>query len=174
MIPAPALGELLTVGAVPVAAAVAVLAAILARRHRRAAWVLVGVAAVVLVGMTVAGRRLSAPFEDARARQLGRFAPLAVGLTAAEVETALGAPDLRCPGEGVYAHRVMGTTELLARLFAATEERWIYFLPGATADHDSAARDACQPRHGDGVVGLNAEGRVIWYVELTDERFLTF
>ena len=179
MFPAAALGELLVVGAVPAAALVAIVAAILARRHRRPARALMGLAVVVLVGMIVAGRRLSAPFDDVRERQLARFAPLAVGWTAAEVEAVLGEPDLRCPGHGAYPHRVMGTPELLARLFAATDQRWIYFLPGATtdhdsADHDSADHDACQPRFGDGVVALDAEGRVIWFIELTDETFLTF
>jgi hypothetical protein len=174
MFPAAALGELLVVGAVPAAALVAIVAAILARRHRRPARVLMGMAAVVLVGMLVAGRRLSAPFDDVRERQLARFAPLAVGRTAAEVEAVLGAPDLRCPGHGAHSHRVRGTPELLARLLAATAERWIYFLPGAATDQDSADHDACEPRYGDGVVALDAGGRVIWYLELTDETFLNF
>lgn len=156
-------------GAVPAAAIVAVVAAILARRHRRTARVLMGLAVVVLAGMLVAGRRLSEPFNELRGRQLERFAPIAVGLTHDQVAAALGEPDLRCPGDGYHAHEVMGTPELVTRLFAATDERWIYFMPGADADHQD-----CKPLHGDGEVGFNAAGQVIWFIELTGETFLTF
>ena len=170
MLPDTALGELLIVASIPVAAAIAILAAILARRYRRLAVALAGLAIVVLAGFMIAGRRLSEPLNEMRKRQTERFAPLETGWTRAEVEALLGDPDLECPGEGAHAHKVMGSRDLVRNLYASTAERWIYFLP----ESGGAERSQCRPRFGDGEVGFNSEGRVIWYIELTDDTFLTF
>lgn len=170
MIPSTALGELLIVASVPLAAAIAIVAAILARRHRRLAYVLAGLAVVVLIGSMAAGRRLAEPLNEMRKRQTERFAALEIGWTREEVAAALGRPDLECPGEGAHVHKAMGTRELVIGLYESTAERWIYFLPG-TADQ---ARAGCRPRFADGEVGFNTEGKVIWYIELTDDTFLTF
>lgn len=171
MLPPAALGELLIVGAIPAAATLAIIGGILARRHRRLAYVLAALAGVVLVAMMVTGRRLTAPLNELRSVQKERFADLEVGWTREAVEASLGAADLRCPGEDFHEHRVMGTTELLSNLYASTTERWIYTVPGAQPTQE---RPGCRPLYGDGEVGFNAEGRVIWYIELTDETFMTF
>lgn len=170
MLPATALGEILIVGAVPTAVVIAIAAALLSRRQKRLARVLMGLAVVVPAGMIVAGRQLSEPLDEVRRSQLERFAPLETGWTKSEVSEALGEPDLVCPGEGAHVHKVRGTPQLLARLYAATTERWIYFAPGAPA----APRTDCRPRFADGEVAFNGAGRVIWFIELTDETFLKF
>jgi hypothetical protein len=108
--------------------------------------------------------------DEVRRSQLERFAPLETGWTKSEVSGALGEPDLVCPGEGAHVHKVRGTPQLLTRLYAATAERWIYFAPGAPA----AERPDCRPRFADGEVAFNGAGRVIWFIELTDESFLKF
>lgn len=170
MIPSTALGELLIVASVPLAAVILIVAAMLARKFRRLAFTLAGLSVVVLAGLMITGRRLSEPLIEIRKRQTERFEPLRIGWTRDEVREILGEPDLQCPGEGAHVHRVMGTRELVLNLYASTAERWIYFLP------ESAGRDRsdCRPRYADGEVGFNAEGRVIWYIELTDDTFLTF
>jgi len=168
-----ALGELLAVAAMPVAAVVAMVAAILARRRPGLARIL-GVTAILLaVGMITAGRRLSEPMNTARHAQRERFAPLKIGLPRSEVETRLGEPDLICPGEGLHPHKARATEELRQRLFAATRERWIYFLPVTGATGEPHPSD-CKPLYGDGEVGFNEAGEVIYFIELTDETFLTF
>ena len=170
MIPSTALGELLMVGAVPVAAAITILAAILARRYRRFALGLAGLALALLAGMMITGRRLAEPLDQLRQAQMERFADFSVGWTREQVEASLGPPDLECAGQGVYVHQVMGTQELLKNLYDSTAERWIYFPPGV----DEEPGGECEPRYADGEVGFNAEGRVIWYVELTEATFLNF
>ena len=170
MISPTALGELLMVGSIPLAVVIAIVAAFLSTRRRRLARALMVLAVVVLAGMMLAGRYLSAPLEALRARQLERFEPLEVGWSRSQVRSALGTADLECTGEGGRGHQVRGTQELLARLYDATTERWIYFPPGAPPeDHGE-----CLPLSADGEVGFNSQGKVIWFIELTDERFLTF
>ncbi len=172
MISSVALGELLTVAAMPVAAVVAIVAAILAARRPRLARA-VGISAILLAaGMIAAGRRLSEPLAAARLAQRERFAPVQVGLERSEVEARLGEPDLICPGEGLQPHKARSTEGLRLRLFAATRERWIYFLPMAGAT--DAPHPECKPLYGDGEVGFNEAGEVIYFIELTDETFLTF
>jgi hypothetical protein len=170
MIPATAWGELLIVGSVPAAAAILIVAAMLARRHRRLAYAVAGLAVVVLAGFMALGRHLGEPLNEIRKRQKGLYAPLRVGWTREEVAALLGEPDLLCPGEGAHVHKVMGTRQLVRGLYASTAERWIYVLP-ESADRE---RPDCRPHYADGEVGFNAEGRVIWYIELTDDTFLTF
>lgn len=171
MLSSAALGELLIVGALPMAAILAIVAAILAARRPRLARVLMVSALLALVGMMITGRRLVKPLNEIRKQQSARFAPVKVGWTQGQVEDALGAADRRCPGEGAYLHKVRGTSELVSSLYASTTQRWIYFVPGST---DEESRLECQPGYGDGEVGFNAAGQVIWYIELTDETFLTF
>lgn len=167
-----ALGELLAVAAVPVAAVVAMVAALLARRRPGPARIL-GISAILLAaGMIAAGRRLSEPLTTARLAQRERFAPLQIGLSRSDVEARLGKPDLICPGAGFHPHRARATEELRQRLFAATRERWIYYLPMAETLDDPRAD--CKPLFGDGEVGFNEAGQVIYFIELTDETFLTF
>ncbi len=89
---------------------------------------------------------------SARHRRLGRALMVLAALVLAGMMLAgrhlsapLGAPDLECSGEGGRGHRVRGTQEA-----------------------------ECLPRYADGEVGFNSQGKVIWFIELTDETFLTF
>lgn len=164
-----ALGELLTVAAVPVATVLIMIAAILSRRFRRTASVLAALGVVALISMLIGGRRLSAPLVEARALQAARFADLEIGFDQAQVEALMGPPDRRCEGPGDQEHEARATEILRQRLFKATTERWIYGLGGGAAQGGD-----CLPAYADGEIGFNADGRVLWYVELTGERFMTY
>lgn len=171
MLSSDALGELLIVGAVPMAAILAIIAGILAAKRPLLARTLLGMAVLVLVGMMLAGRHLAQPLNELRQKQTARFKSIEIGLTHQQVEDALGPADRRCPGEGAHFHKVRGTSELVGRLYASTTQRWIYDLVGKSSRE---SEPECQPRYGDGEVGFNEAGRVIWYIEMTDDTFLTF
>lgn len=171
MISSDALGELLIVGAVPMAAILAIIAGILAAKRPLLARVLLGLAVIALISMMLTGRHLVGPLNELRQQQTARFASIEIGLSRQQVETALGSADRKCPGEGAHVHKVRGTPELVGRLYASTTERWIYDLPGAAKAEPGPE---CQPNYGDGEVGFNEAGKVIWYIEMTDDTFLTF
>lgn len=166
-----ALGELLIVGAVPMAAILAIVAGILAARRPLLARILLAMAALTLVGMMLTGRRLVQPLNELRQEQTARFEQMKIGLTHQQVEGVLGPADRKCPGEGAHLHKVRGTSELVGRLYASTTQRWIYNLIGKPPREPGPE---CQPRYGDGEVGFNEAGQVIWYIEMTDDTFLTF
>jgi hypothetical protein len=168
-----ALGELLLVAAVPVAVVIAILGAILSARHRRSALAIVGCAVAVMVAMFLTGRHLIAPLTEMRAAQKERFEPVEIGQTREAVREILGEPDLSCPGEGYVAHKARGSAKLEIHLYESTTERWIYFAPGDAADA-GVPREGCQPLFGEGEVGFNAAGNVIWYISTTDDTFVTF
>src|SRR5690606_37683610 len=95
---------------------------------------------------------------------------LEIGDPVARVEGILGPPAARCEGDDL-AHlagsfppgwpqpSIETTVQALA---AATDERWIYPL-----DEDASA--TCAPVREGTEVGLDAEGRVLWYVAIMGE-----
>lgn len=168
-----ALGEIFLVGAVPIAMVFGMIGGILSKRYRRTALAVAGCGLLLMVLMLVAGRRMIAPLSEMRAAQKERFAPVEIGQTREMVREAIGAPDLTCPREGYVAHKARGSAELETRLYAATTERWIYYI-AAEGSRPDEGREGCQPLYGEGEVGFHAGGEVLWYIPLTGDTFLTF
>lgn len=102
-----------------------------------------------------------------------RFSAVRPGLTAEEVRTLLGPPDLVCRGAGslgLHQDQVRDGRgeEVVARLAPRTATRWIY-----SYRRDRPPKD-CLPQYNDAEIGFSIDGKVIWLIEQTHESQLTY
>lgn len=126
-------------------------------------------AIIVLVGLGVLVWGLATP-ERRRARVVGK---VALGNTTEQVARQLGRPAAVCPVGGLEHLQERFPTgtppataeQALARMQQETAERWIYPL-----ETEAGAKAGCTPRQGDTEIGLDRNGRVLWYVPVTGRR----
>lgn len=126
-------------------------------------------AVILLLGLAVLAWALATP-ERRRERTVGK---LALNADTTQVRNMLGAPAATCPTGSLDHLRERFPTgtppataeQALARMQAETAVRWIYPLK-----HKAGEKVGCTPGNGATEVGLDRNGRVLWYVPTLGRR----